>query len=112
MLFRPPCSTGRGGSRSVAAIARSAPQTRVVVAAAGGSKSTPQFNATDGGNSGSAPLADVGDALEDDDVFFGHDHLMGGPVDKANWSSENTYVFCDICLEEKKGWEYEQWFHY
>ncbi|KAL5197518.1 hypothetical protein ABZP36_001030 [Zizania latifolia] len=27
---------------------------------------------------------------------------MGGPVDKANWSSENTYVFCDICLEEKR----------
>ncbi|KAL5228509.1 hypothetical protein ABZP36_016774 [Zizania latifolia] len=76
MLFRPPRSTGRGGSRSIAATARSAPQTQVVVAAAGGSKSTPQFNAADGGNSGSAPLADVGDGLEDDDGSFGHDHLM------------------------------------
>jgi len=27
---------------------------------------------------------------------------MGNPFDKANWSAENTSIFCEICLEEKR----------
>ncbi|KAL5212365.1 hypothetical protein ABZP36_023212 [Zizania latifolia] len=89
MLFCPPRNTGRGGSRSTTATARSAPHTPVVVAAAGGSKSTPQFNAVDGGNSGSAPLANVDDRLEDDDGSFGHDHLVS--------INHSLFLSCDYC---------------
>lgn len=27
---------------------------------------------------------------------------MGNRFDKANWSAENTSIFCEICLEEKR----------
>lgn len=49
-----------------------------------------------------AAPANGDDNTENQDETLGQDPLMDEEYDKANWNSENTHTFCDICIEEMR----------
>uniref|UniRef100_A0A0A9DIQ3 Myb/SANT-like domain-containing protein n=1 Tax=Arundo donax TaxID=35708 RepID=A0A0A9DIQ3_ARUDO len=86
---RPRTRGGQEGSMSAGITARSAAPTWVTTGA-GGSTSTPRATAATDGS----------EAVEETDEALGHEPSMGEGFDKANWNSENNFIFCDICIEE------------
>uniref|UniRef100_A0A0A9E826 Myb/SANT-like domain-containing protein n=1 Tax=Arundo donax TaxID=35708 RepID=A0A0A9E826_ARUDO len=98
----PSAAGGTSGPRGPAAAGgTSGPRAYIAV---GGGIGGPRGSAAGADGSGAdgalSEPADGGDGTEEQDEAPAHDPLMAEPYDKANWSSENTFVFCDICCEE------------